>query len=232
MTTEVLTLDTNEATAVAQETPAAAAPRMTRGELMRKLYHMNGGTPAWFIRFMRPTTLVGFAVWMLILNYFIMPRFANGKRFWKWDVFWRSNERASGKPTGILLYCWIVFGLTIVFFRSPWMTAAVWGVMAYGDGMATIIGRLAGGPKVPWNASKGIAGTLAFFVFGSVAVAGLIAWNRADVLFLGALPLAAALCAISALVESLPLPWDDNITVPVSAAVALPLLTMVPALAM
>jgi dolichol kinase len=123
-----------------------------------------------------------------------------------------------------------VLGLCIVFFNHMWMTAAIWGVLAFGDGMATIVGRTTGGPRLPWNISKGWYGSLTFVLFGTLGAAALIAWTR-GVPFLPTLPLAASLALACAVAESLPLTVDDNITVPVAGAIALPLLAMVPFLA-
>jgi dolichol kinase len=58
----------------------------------------------------------------------------------------------------------------------------------------------------------------------------VIAWTLHG-RFLSALPIGLALASICAAVESLPLPIDDNITVPLAGALSLPLLAMLPALA-
>ena len=44
---------------------------------------------------------------------------------------------------------------------EPALAAAAWGVLAAGDGMATIVGRAVGGPRWPWNREKTVAGTAA-----------------------------------------------------------------------
>lgn len=222
-------------TAIASPPPAAeAAPapgrRLTGEMIARKLFHINGGTLTWFIRWLRPTTIIGFTVFLLILNRWIMPRLATGKTFWHWERFWRESERKKGTPSGILVYCISIVVLSIVFFDAKWMTAAVWGVLAYGDGMAELVGRAVGGPRLPWNAKKSWAGSLAFVLFGGVTASGLIAWTLPGVFFADAAALGFALAAVCALAESLPIPVDDNITVPLAGAVALPLLAMVPAL--
>ena len=77
------------------------------------------------------------------------------------------------------------------------LAAAAWGILAVGDGAATLVGRAAArtrpgragfrrtdrddrvpANRLPWNAEKTIAGTTAFFVFGALAGVGLAGWTR------------------------------------------------------
>src|SRR5262249_59775399 len=119
--------------------------------------------------------------------------------------------------------------LVLFFWSSLWMAAAVWGVLAVGDGMASVVGQAVGGPRLPWNRSKGWAGLLAFVVFGTVAAAILIAWTARLPVDPGSwhaartVSLAFCLSLACALVESIPTTLDDNLTVPLVGAVVLPL---------
>jgi len=109
------------------------------------------------------------------------------------------------------------------------MAAAGWGILAVGDGMASLLGQATGGPRLPWNTRKGWVGLASFVVFGTAAAAFLWA-------FVARLPLAPdaahwprtlgaalALALVGALVESLPSTLDDNVTVPLAVALTLPL---------
>lgn len=209
---------------------ALPVSRVPRAVVARKLFHMNGGSPAWFIRFMRPSTIIAVTLFLFLLNRYVMPRFANGRRFWHWQRFWREAERAKGTPSGILLYCAAMLVVAVAFRDAKWMIAAIWGVLAYGDGMAEIVGRAVGGPRLPWNARKGWSGSVAFVLFGGVAAAALIAWTLRTP-FASALPIAFALSTVCAIAESLPIPVNDNVTVPATGAAALPILILVPSLA-
>ena len=82
-----------------------------------------------------------------------------------------------GTRSGIFLYPLAVLGLVLFFRNELWMAAAVWGVLALGDGMASIVGQAVGGPRLPWNPRKGWAGLFAFVVFGTAAAAVLMAWT-------------------------------------------------------
>jgi uncharacterized protein (TIGR00297 family) len=113
------------------------------------------------------------------------------------------------------------------------MAAAIWGVLAVGDGMASVVGLAAGGPRLPWNEKKSWAGFLAFVGFGTPAAAVLIAWTARLPLDLASwhaertVSLAFAVSLACALVESLPTTLDDNLTVPLAGALVFPLFAQV-----
>src|SRR5260221_54350 len=119
---------------------------------------MNGGQAA------------AMAVAGVVFNWQILPRIG-GK------ALWRGADHAKGYPLGILLYPLSVLGLTLWFWSSLWMAAAIWGVLAVGDGMASVVGQAAGGPPLPWNDRKSWPGFVAFVGFGTLAAAVLIAWT-------------------------------------------------------
>ena len=61
--------------------------------------------------------------------------------------------------------------LILVFHDRLWMAAAGWGILAVGDGMASLVGQAVGGPRLPWNERKGWAGLVSFVLFGAAAAA-------------------------------------------------------------
>jgi dolichol kinase len=92
-------------------------------------------------------------------------------------------------------------------------------IVAVGDGSATLGGLYFGGRRLPWNGRKTFTGLVSFCVGGTV-MATLVYWGEAR----PAVPLQTAfLCAAfstaaAAIVESLPLPWNDNFRVGATAA--------------
>src|SRR5439155_20830359 len=100
---------------------------------------------------------------------------------------------------------------------------------AFGDGAATLIGRrstaVSSGRRLPWNPDKSFAGTLAFVVSGGAAGVVLAWWVRPAIApmppmsFTIAAPLIAAI--VAAMIETIPVRLDDNISVPATAAVVL-----------
>jgi len=123
------------------------------------------------------------------------------------DQYLLRFERPGSLPgRGVVLYAG---GVLFLFSFSPTLNfaLAVAGILALGDGLATLIGK-AGWTKLPWNPSKTARGTMAFFAGGFLA----------SVWFLG-VPSALFYSVLLALVESLPLELDDNLLIPVAGVV-------------
>ncbi len=106
----------------------------------------------------------------LVFNLVVLPRVGR--------ALYRPDDRSRRIPTGIVLYPVAVLLLILIFPYRLDIAAAAWGVLAVGDGMATIVGRRARGRRIPWNREKTVAGSVALFVFGGLAAAGLAWWCR------------------------------------------------------
>ena len=197
---------------------------LTASELKRKLLHIAVGGFAFLLRDLHWHEAVLMAVVAFGFNWLVLPRLG-GRRLW------RETEHGAGYPLGILLYPLAVLWLVLVFRNDLWMAAAIWGVLALGDGMASILGQAVGGPRLPWNPRKGWAGFAAFLVFGTIGAGLLAVWTLRLPLGAGASPeilrIAAPLALVCALMESMPTALDDNLTVPLAGACVLPLLAMV-----
>jgi len=196
---------------------------LTRGEVARRIVHVACAAFALLLRFLSWPQAALMATLAFLFNWQVLPRlFGRG--------MWRQSDVARGYPVGILAYPLAVLGLILVFRDRLWMAAAGWGILAVGDGMAGLVGQAMGGPRLPWNARKGWAGLVAFVLFGAPAAAFLGAWAAGFSLAWEAvhwprtMAVALALALLCALVESLPTTLDDNVTVPLATALALPLL--------
>ena len=199
---------------------------LARGEIARKVVHIGCVGFAFLLRYMNGAQAAAMAAAAFVFNWLVLPRIG-GK------AIWRGADHAKGYPAGILLYPLSVLGLTLWFWSSLWMAAAIWGVLAVGDGMASVVGQAAGGPRLPWNEKKSYAGLVAFVGFGTLAAAVLIAWTARLPLDLASwhaertVSLAFAVSLACALVESLPTTLDDNLTVPLAGALVFPLFAQV-----
>ncbi len=177
---------------------------------------------ALLLRFLTWPQAALLAVAAFLFNWQVLPRIGG-------RGMWRGPDVARGYPVGILAYPLAVLGLVLLFRDRLWMAAAGWGILAVGDGMASLVGQTAGGPRLPWNPRKGWAGFAAFVAFGTAAAALLAAWTARLPLDPAAahwprtLGVAFALALACALVESLPTTLDDNVTVPIAVALVLPL---------
>lgn len=123
-------------------------------------------------------------------------------------------------------YALPIITLLFLFRDRAEIALAATGIIAFGDGSATLVGLLCGGPKLPWNARKTISGAAAFAVFGTLA-ASLIYWLEAkpELSYGTAFAITAPAAIGCALIESTVQRWNDNAVVSTSAATLLVLLT-------
>lgn len=199
---------------------------LSRGELLRRLVHIGSVGFALLLRWLNGWQSALMALAAFAFNWQLLPRIGG-------RTLWRAPEQARGYSFGILAYPLAVLGLILLFRDRLALAAAGWAVLAIGDGAAGLVGQATGGPRLPWNERKGWTGLLAFAVAGTAGAAFFWAWVARLPLDPGAehwphtLVLAAALALACAIVESLPTTLDDNVTVPLTAAVLLPLFAAV-----
>lgn len=181
---------------------------LTGGELARKIVHMSVGLIAFAVRPLGPWWAAACALAALLFNLFILPRIG-GRRLW------RSAESERGLSIGIVLYPLTVLLLIIAFHRHLEVAAGVWGILAFGDGMASVVGMTLGRRRLPWNPAKSWAGSAAYALFGTAACAVLVQWTAPGEYSLGfALAISAAAALFAAALESQPQGLDDNLGVP------------------
>ena len=196
---------------------------LTAAELKRKLLHIAVGGFAFLLRDLTWPQAALMALAAFGFNWLLLPRLG-GRRLW------REAEHGAGYPLGILLYPLAVLFVVLLFRHELWMAAAIWGVLALGDGMASILGQAVGGPRLPWNPRKGWAGFAAFVVFGTIGAGVLMAWTLGFPIGAWASPavlsIVLPLALACGLVESMPTALDDNLTIPIAGACVLPLLVM------
>jgi uncharacterized protein (TIGR00297 family) len=213
-------------------------------ESARQWVHIGSGLFALLLRFLTPWQASALAAFALVFNLVALPRIG-GRRLY------RPADEARGFPLGILLYPLAVLLLTLTFPSRPDITAAAWGVLALGDGTATLAGRWATttsaagdhsarsrdrspgqstisallAQRWPWCPDKSVSGTAAFIAFGGPGAVALAWWARpalaAPPPLVFTVAAPLAAAAIAAFVETIPIRLDDNISVPAAAAVVL-----------
>lgn len=193
---------------------------LTAGELGRKAVHMAVGGFAFAVRPLGAPLAAVAALAAVLFNAFLLPRIGGRN-------LWREGEARSGYALGIVLYPIAVLLLIVIFARHLEVAAATWGILAFGDGMASIVGMAIGRRKLPWNRDKSWAGSLAFVFFGGLAAAILLLWSAPGHYgFVFAVAIAFAAALFAALLESQPLGLDDNLGVPLVTGVVLYCLTL------
>ncbi len=197
------------------ETSTISSSSISRDMAIRESIHVSGVLVPLFSLYVFPLFTTAFLIFVLTLLY-IASEFARieGLNF---PVISSITRRAATKPerhefvtapiffaTGIML--------ALLLFPEPTNYASI-AILALGDGAATVFGRKFGRTVFPFNKSKGIEGTVFGFIFA----------------FLGALlfvsPLEAAIgAAVGMLVEALPTPISDNLTIPLATGLVLMIL--------
>ena len=181
---------------------------LSRSELLRKVTHMSMGLFAFAVGWLGPLYAALLALTALVFNLFLFPRIGGRKLY-------RDHEHAAGSSLGIVLYPLAVLILILVFWKRLEVAAATWGILAFGDGMASVAGMTLGRTKLPWNPRKSWAGTIAYAFFGTMAAATLLVWTApGQYSWPFAFAVSAAAAIVAALLESLPQGLDDNIGVP------------------
>jgi dolichol kinase len=196
---------------------------LTYREWKRRLWHMSPGA--------LPFLLAGFphrdplspTLWaiILVLSTAIAARILFG--------FTQIQRRGEGHGlASVAGYALPVLLLILLFPRHLEIGLSLLGVLAFGDGTATLFGLLLRGPRLPWNHAKTWSGLTAFLTCGGMMTAA-ICWleshnpEAADPMLspLAALTLTFPAVVVAAIAESLRSRWNDNVRVGISAGLML-----------
>ena len=189
----------------------------------RKLVHIGFGACAFLLRSLTWQQAALLAFIALAFNVLVMPRIGRG--------IYRPADLLRKYAHGIIFYPLAVLLLILAFPSRLDIAASAWAILALGDGMASLVGTRARGPRIPWNTEKSLAGSVAMFVFGGIGGVVLMWWCSANASvapaswYIVAAPIAGAL--VAAFVETVPVRLDDNLSVPASAASVLWALSLV-----
>lgn len=175
---------------------------------MRKLVHILMLGFALLLPFLTWFQAAGAAVLALLFNLIVLPRL-------EVDVRKRTRDKVSTDVwTGIVIYPVSVLALILFYRNHMHIVAAVWAIMALGDGAAGVAGVAFKGPSLPWNRAKTWWGFIGFIVAGSLGAYALTRWVDPSLAPGTVILIAAATALVGAAVESVPIGLDDNLTVP------------------
>jgi phytol kinase len=190
-----------------------AYSRLSNGEILRKAIHISGFAVPLLCLQLSNTHFVSTALFLVTIVY-IASEVARTKGT-NFPVFSRvtrklvvPNREVNRFVTAPIFFAMgIIFSL-LVFPPHVAYTAVV--VLTFGDGFASVFGRIFGKTSLLFNRKKNLEGTICGFTCA----------------FLGALlfvsPLQALVAAaVGMFAESLPLPVDDNLVTPLSAGTVL-----------
>ena len=190
-------------------------------EASRKFIHIMLGN--WWIIAMYFFTNIWFAIFVpatfVVINYLS----------YKKDII-KVMERDEQDGLGTVYYAIALLVLAIIsfgIFKNPALGLVPTLVMAYGDGLAAVIGKKIKSKKYKLGETKkSFAGSLTMFIISTLLIGAYIAYNLGPTFWLGShWPVVACLAgfAITALEAISGKGWD-NITVPVGTLALLILL--------
>ena len=184
-------------------------------ETTRKSIHILMAGFALALRFLPWWAAALLAAVAVVSNATWIPRLGGG-------ALMRSGEEKSLLHSGVWLYSLSILILILIFRHRLEVVAAAWGILAFGDGAATLAGRGLGGPRLTWNRSKSWSGSLAFLLMGTAGGAALMGWVAEGTGRPWTWGSALVVCGCATLgaagVESLSLQLNDNVSVPLVAA--------------
>lgn len=186
-----------------------------RGELIRKSIHLCSLSIPILYFFLNPTIVISLLLGgFLVSSVLDLIRLYGNNAIRKYlgiaigfMIRPREHKSFSGATT-------IVFaGLLVYLFYDLPIAAASMVIIIVGDSAAAVIGRIVG--KMRFNNKKSLEGTLAFIMFSLLGML-LIPGLDFQLGLVGVL--------VGALFEVLPVPIDDNISVPIVAGGAMQLM--------
>jgi phosphoserine phosphatase len=196
--------------------PHIPRSRLSRGELIRETIHIGSFSVPCICAytFLEPN-IVSLLIVLVTLLY-IASEFGRIRGI-DFPFFSAITRRAAIKPelhefASSPIFFATGITLSLLLFPTPINYASV-AVLTLGDGFARIFGRTMGRTAFPLNKGKMLEGSVFGFLFA----------------FLGAMafvdPVKALAAAITGMVvESLPLPVNDNLTIPIITGLALTLM--------
>lgn len=135
----------------------------------------------------------------------------------------RSGDHVESRG-GPFWYCVCVATTVLVLWRESRATYAIIGALCFGDGAAELVGRKLNGPLWPIPRSmstkkKSVMGSIGFFTASFTSIYALVRFGNstnacAEKLSFARITLISASSAVAEI-----LPFEDNITVPITAAV-------------
>ena len=192
--------------------------RSPHSETLRQWVHIGFGAVALLLPFLHWYQATVLTACAIVFNISLLKKLAGGRLH-------RPIELDQTLPVGLVLYPTSILVLLLMLPSRVDIVAGAWGILAAGDGAATLVGRRYGVRRWPWNRGKSVAGSMALVIAGGAAGAFLCWWCRPAIIpppylwFSIGAPIIAALVAAS--VETVPIKLDDNLSVAFTAAAVL-----------
>ena len=194
--------------------------RLGPAETYRRLWHILPGFLP-FLLWVIPHA-DGLQFWMVAMIACDTTLLIAAGMHWQ-KCFLRDGE--SSILCSVMGYSGAILPMILLFPRQLELGMSTFAIIAFGDGCATLFGILVGGRRLPWNHCKSWAGTLAFLCCGTL-MGTLVYWGEAR----PAVPIETSALVVAggvvlaAVVESLPMKFNDNLRVGLAAGAGLVLM--------
>lgn len=188
-----------------------------RGDTSRKFVHIAMGIVIFFIPYFDH-------LWIALIPpaIFVLVNLAD----YHWSIFSQIQGEERGN-VGTILYPLSYFVLIAIFYKSPYWSLAVLGIltMALGDAGASIIGRAFGQTKYYVNDEpRSYLGSSAMFIITFIVCMVIFAVTGAqmgiEMSGRALLSTSFLVAGIATIIEALSIKGSDNFTVPVFTAIA------------
>jgi len=189
---------------------------LSRRDVIRQTIHISGFFVAFFTMYLPLDTYLAVSLIMIIVLLYTVSELARmfGLNF---PVVSTITWKATIQPeiyefvTAPILFAFGII-LSLLLFPAPLSYASI-AIFTLGDGCATLFGKTFGIHAFPYNKGKKIEGTIFGFLMASLGALVFVS------------PLKALVAAgVGMIVESLPAPLNDNLTIPLAAGLSLLLL--------
>jgi HAD superfamily phosphoserine phosphatase-like hydrolase len=191
----------------------ASRPSLSRNEALREMIHISGFFVPLVCMYFLDRYLAVLLI-LLVTLFYTASEFARmeGTYFppfsmitWKTAITSESYEFATAP-----IFFALGIMLSLILFPVPVNYASI-AIFTLGDGFATLFGKKFGKTVFPFNKGKRMEGSFFGFLFAFLGASFFLADPRKAMV--GA--------AVGMLVESLPSPISDNITIPLASGLAL-----------
>jgi uncharacterized protein (TIGR00297 family) len=180
-----------------------------QSEDLRQLEHMAPLVFAFLLKYLTWGQALALAALAVLYALFVSSRL--------WRAARRPDEAERGYSPGKVAYAVSILLLVFLFPEEEYIVAAVWANLSIGDAVSNLAGRRFGRARLPWSQDKTWVGMAAAFAASSLTGFVLLVWTGIPAAGAHVWPLAALFAAATSLVcsvvETLPLPIDDNISI-------------------
>jgi dolichol kinase len=185
--------------------------------IRRKVFHLCLGT-VFIISFIYMDLLKWF--FLAVLGLGVILSFLQSKRnlpviTWFLERYDKNDDQVPGQ--GPLTF---FTGSVLVWFLFPGEIAlASLIVLTFGDPIAYLAGKLIKGPDLPWNGNKTIIGSISFMIIPFILISFMFSFTEAIIISIAG-------SAMESMKYPRSLLFDDNITIPIGAAMVSWLLSL------